>query len=214
MLPIPSTTVISDPSLASAHPNSRPMYPPPTIATLFGNESSSNAPVEDSMNSSSHGMNGKSMWLEPVAMMTFSASIFTPSPPVSTVQLLGPSKLAQPLIKSAPAALRSPSTPLFSLSTMESFHATSPFMSTSASPLTDRPMCPPSEECWRSASNLSAACMIALLGIQPLIRQVPPALSPSTTIVSRPSCAERIPATYPPGPAPMTKTWHLRVSVI
>ena len=146
-------------------------------------------------NSSSHGMNGKSIWLDPVAMMTFSASIFTLPAPVSMVQLLGPSKLAHPLIRSAPAAFSSPSTPLFNLSTMESFQDTSPTMSTSASPLTESPMCPPSAECWRRDSNLSAAWIIALLGIHPLIRQVPPALSPSTTIVSRPSCAERIPAT-------------------
>ena len=50
--------------------------------------------------------------------------------------------------------------------------------------------------------------MIAFDGIHPRIKHVPPALSASTITVSRPNCAERIAATYPPGPAPTTRTWH------
>ncbi|CFS29284.1 Uncharacterised protein [Mycobacterium tuberculosis] len=46
----------------------------------------------------------------------------------------------------------------------------------------------------------------ALDGIQPTLRHTPPQYLGSTIAVLRPSCAARIAATYPPGPAPRTTT--------
>src|SRR3954468_2713096 len=46
----------------------------------------------------------------------------------------------------------------------------------------------------------------ALLGMHPTLRQTPPQYFSSTIAVVRPSCAARIAATYPPGPAPKTTT--------
>lgn len=43
-------------------------------------------------------------------------------------------------------------------------------------------------------------------GMQPTLRQTPPQYFGSTTAVERPSCAARMAATYPPGPAPRTTT--------
>ena len=130
------------------------------------------------------------------------------------MHFFGPVKVAQPFTNSAPAPFKSASTPLFNRSTMASFQPTKAAMSISGSEARDSPIWPPSLACCCSDSNLSAAWIIALLGIQPLIKQVPPALSPSTITVSKPSWALRIAATYPPGPAPTTSTLHLRVSVI
>src|SRR5262245_63381004 len=62
--------------------------------------------------------------------------------------------------------------------------------------------------CWaRSSFALQKSSLDskrALLGMQPMRRQVPPrSCSFSTQATFRPSCAARIAATYPPGPAPM-----------
>src|SRR5262245_39224564 len=62
--------------------------------------------------------------------------------------------------------------------------------------------------CWAKFSlalqNSSLDSKRALLGMQPMRRQVPPrSCSFSTQASFRPSCAARIAATYPPGPAPM-----------
>jgi hypothetical protein len=43
---------------------------------------------------------------------------------------------------------------------------------------------------WRKAS---AAWIMALDGMQPMIRQVPLSCSPSTSVVAMPSCAARMP---------------------
>src|SRR5437870_4652950 len=42
--------------------------------------------------------------------------------------------------------------------------------------------------------------------MQPTLRHTPPACSFSTTMTFLPSWPRRIPATYPPGPEPMTTT--------
>src|SRR5262245_13313626 len=62
--------------------------------------------------------------------------------------------------------------------------------------------------CWEKSSlalqKSSLDSKRALLGMQPMRRQVPPrSCSFSTQATFRPSCASRIAATYPPGPAPM-----------
>ena len=54
-------------------------------------------------------------------------------------------------------------------------------------PVTFRPAAMPS-----AAAYSSAAWMMALDGMQPTLRQVPPALFISTIIVSMPSCPARI----------------------
>ena len=120
-------------------------------------------------------------------MMTFSASILTLTFSPSTVHFFGPVKVAQPLINSAPDPFNNASTPLLRRVTIVSFQLTKATMSTSGLDSTEIPMSPPSLECFCSASKRSAACIIALLGIHPLIRHVPPALSPSTITVSSPS---------------------------
>src|SRR3990167_290893 len=51
--------------------------------------------------------------------------------------------------------------------------------------------------------------MIALVGIQPRLRQAPPTLSFSIRATLAPSWAARIAATYPPGPPPITATSNL-----
>src|SRR5262245_56158884 len=62
--------------------------------------------------------------------------------------------------------------------------------------------------CWEKSSlacqKSSLDSKRALLGMQPMRRQVPPrSCSFSTQATFRPNCAARMAATYPPGPAPM-----------
>src|ERR1700738_3884740 len=52
----------------------------------------------------------------------------------------------------------------------------------------------------------SALRSSALDGMQPTLRHTPPQYLGSTTAVFSPSCAARMAATYPPGPAPRTTT--------
>jgi hypothetical protein len=59
---------------------------------------------------------------------------------------------------------------------------------------------------WVSRWANSAFFSSALLGMQPTLRHTPPQYFSSTTAVFRPSWAQRIAATYPPGPAPRTTT--------
>src|SRR5512145_375343 len=54
------------------------------------------------------------------------------------------------------------------------------------------------------SSYRSAHLRIALEGMHPQLTQTPPGRSRSTTATRMPSCAPRIAATYPPGPAPIT----------
>src|SRR5262249_39688184 len=46
----------------------------------------------------------------------------------------------------------------------------------------------------------------ALVGMQPQLRHTPPGRSSSTTTTDRPSWAQRMADTYPPGPVPTTAT--------
>ena len=52
----------------------------------------------------------------------------------------------------------------------------------------------------------SALRSSALVGMQPQLRQTPPGRSSSTVATESPSCAQRMAATYPPGPVPTTTT--------
>ena len=55
---------------------------------------------------------------------------------------------------------------------------------------------------WASSALRSSA----LDGMQPTLRHTPPQYFSSTTATLLPSCAARMAATYPPGPAPRTTT--------
>src|ERR1700712_1125269 len=57
---------------------------------------------------------------------------------------------------------------------------------------------------WPSLSNVLAAWITALDGMQPTLRHTPPMYSRSMMAVLTLSCPSRIAAGYPPGPAPMT----------
>ena len=58
-----------------------------------------------------------------------------------------------------------------------------------------------------------AACSSALDGMQPMLRQTPPSLSPrSTRTTLLPRSAARNAALYPPGPAPSTSTSRMNVA--
>ena len=107
------------------------------------------------------------------------------SPPL-TSHVFALRNLAQPETNSTLAAFNNPSTPLFSLVTIDSFQATISFIFTLGFPETLIPIFP-FPECFSNSSKEEAAWIIALEGIQPLIKHVPPALEPSTITVSRPS---------------------------
>src|SRR5262249_45752747 len=53
----------------------------------------------------------------------------------------------------------------------------------------------------------------AFVGMQPQFRHTPPGRSSSTATTLRPSCAQRIAETYPPGPVPITATSTLCVAM-
>ena len=53
---------------------------------------------------------------------------------------------------------------------------------------------------------ISALRSSAFDGMHPTFRQTPPQYFSSTTATDLPSCAARMAATYPPGPAPRTRT--------
>ncbi len=61
--------------------------------------------------------------------------------------------------------------------------------------LSEMPRGAPLPVAWHMASNWLATWMMALDGMQPRIRQVPPSRSLSTMTVSRPSCPARMAAT-------------------
>src|SRR2546422_5868290 len=58
---------------------------------------------------------------------------------------------------------------------------------------------------WKRLTT-SALRSSALVGMQPQLRQTPPGRSSSTAATDSPSWAQRIAATYPPGPVPTTTT--------
>src|SRR5690606_38217970 len=66
--------------------------------------------------------------------------------------------------------------------------------------LSVKPNCPACLNCCASAAPLNNA----LVGMHPQLRHTPPKCCFSTIAVFNPSCAERIAATYPPVPAPIT----------
>ena len=65
----------------------------------------------------------------------------------------------------------------------------------------------------RMSSTRFAAAMSAFDGMQPQLRQTPPSDSFSTSATFLPSCASRMAATYPPGPAPITTASKVLVAM-
>ncbi len=71
---------------------------------------------------------------------------------------------------------------------------------------------PCSLKCSLALMKCSDESSNALEGIQPTFRQVPPrVLYFSIIAVLKPSCAQRIAATYPPGPEPITVTLYCMI---
>ncbi|MNC53029.1 hypothetical protein D3C75_1024090 [compost metagenome] len=146
------------------------------------------------MTSPPNGRKGSSTGSDPVARMTCSAVMRMGPSAVSTRQVLASENSAQPLMTLTLAFFSRAATPAFSFLTMPSFHST----------VLDRSMAGadavmpsvPSPAALRTVSYLPAAWMMALDGMQPTFRQVPPRPSPpSTSTVSRPSWPQRMPAT-------------------
>mmetsp|Transcript_9322 Transcript_9322/g.16794 ORF Transcript_9322/g.16794 Transcript_9322/m.16794 type:complete len:229 (+) Transcript_9322:190-876(+) len=71
-----STTVTSAPSLLQTDPISNPITPPPITIIFSGTCFNSNAPVLDTMRSSSIGTLGNDITSDPVAIMIFFALMF------------------------------------------------------------------------------------------------------------------------------------------
>src|ERR1700758_502138 len=61
---------------------------------------------------------------------------------------------------------------------------------------------------WARSNRLQTSALrrSALGGMHPQLRQTPPGRSSSTAATDRPSWAQRMAATYPPGPVPTTTT--------
>ena len=105
---------------------------------------------------------------------------------VLTVQVLASENSAQPLMTFTLAFFSRAATPPFSFLTMPFFHSTV-FDRSTAGFEAVMPKVPPSAAL-ATVSNLLAAWMMALEGMQPTFRQVPPKPSPpSTSTVSRPN---------------------------
>ena len=68
------------------------------------------------------------------------------------------------------------------------------------------PVMPKTSFSWFSTCASSALRSSAFDGMQPTLRQTPPQYFFSITATDLPSCAARMAATYPPGPAPRTMT--------
>jgi hypothetical protein len=155
--------------------------------------SSDSASVEE-ITSPPNGRNGSSTGSDPVARITCSAEIVISPSSVETVQVLASEKVAQPLITFTLARFSRPETPWFSFLTIPFFQATV-WVRSMAGLAAVIPSVPPSAA-FATVSNLLAAWMIALDGMQPTLRHVPPRPSPaSTSTASSPSWPQRMPAT-------------------
>ncbi len=202
-----STMVTFDPSLAYTVPSSRPMTPPPMTTRRPGTSESSRASraVQTSFPNSKPGM---AMGRAPVARMNAGASTRVFSPPASTSIAFGPTKTAVPFSTSTPLPFSSWPTPPTSFFTTPSLKARSLATSTVGSPARI-----PRPAAARMSSTRFPAAMKALDGIHPQFRQTPPSDSLSTSAVFFPSCASRMAATYPPGPAPITTASKFLVAI-
>src|SRR5699024_501506 len=100
-----------------------------------------------------------------------------------------------------PRAFTSPLMPLNRRPTTPSLYLCTPTMSTDSN-VELTPNCDES----RAASATSAACNSALVGMQPLCRQVPPSLPASIQTTDLPTCALRSVVAHSPLPPPKMTT--------
>ena len=179
------------------------MTPPPTRRMDSGKASSSRAPSLVRIPGRSNPGTGGSAGTDPVATMKASADRdrTAPSSCVTTISF-GERKTAFPRTTSTPLAPSRKPTPSTRRATISALRCIRTFQSTRA-PFTKRPTDSPS----LTAEASSAVCSSTLVGMQPLLRQVPPSAFFSTRTTAAPSCAARSAATYPPVPPPMTTTF-------
>ena len=172
-----------------------PEAPAPITASLAGCSFISHMPAVSMMRPSKlvPGMGSET---EPVAITTFFVSTSLPS----TVILPLPASAAVPFSTSILCFFIRKPTPSVSVFTTLSRCFAAPSISNFRSPAA-MPNSAPS----RTSDRTSAARSIAFAGMQASFRQRPPSVSSRSTIaVFIPTCAERIAATYPPGPEPIT----------
>ena len=163
------------------------------------------------MTSPPKGIWGSCALTEPVAIIIFSARMICGPPSPSTSTVLPSINCAVPSTFLTPAFFKRPLTPPVNCATIPSFHAIEVFRSSVGD---CREI--PSGDFFAKPCTLSyssATWMSAFDGIQPTLRHVPPQYCRSTIIVSRPSWPARMAATYPPGPAPITKVWHFKSDI-
>ncbi len=158
--------------------------------------------------SSPNSKPGISTGRAPVATRKACASTRIFSPPRSTSMAFGPTNAAVPASTSTPLPFSSIPTPPTSFFTTSFLNWRSLARSTlGASTRMPRSAAP------RISSTRFAAAMRAFDGMQPQLRQTPPSAPFSTSAVFFPSCASRMAATYPPGPAPTTTASKVLVAI-
>ena len=195
-----STIVTSLPNVLKIDANSQPMIPPPRITSRLGTSVCASRPVESTQRSdSSPGIGGR-IGNEPVAI---TADLNVTSSPPSTRIVFASLKVPAPFTHSTPFALKSEATPPVICLTTAAFHS----FATPKSSLGSETVTPSFGNDSRAVCRNCAVCTQALVGMQPIRRQVPPSSgSFSMQITFAPSCAARIAAVYPPGPPPRTAT--------
>ena len=149
--------------------------------------------------SPSKGNRGNCAGLEPVAMIILSAPMISVEPSFFWTSILsGLMTMPLPSIRVIPQLLNKERIPLTCVETtlfflsmiLERFGVICPEMSMPNSPQ------------FFILCKSSVVASNVLVGIQPLLRQVPPTSVSSMTVTCAPSWADLIAATYPPGPAP------------
>ena len=203
-----SSTTTSAPSRAHTLPSSSPITPAPITPSRDGTSEKAKAPVESTMRSPSTGAGGMSMGTEPGASTTCRACNVRPSPAWGEkATRFSVSSCPCPASASTPLPANSVPMPPVSCATTASLRAIMRGTSTATLPTS----MPSSPNLPFASAYLCEASRRALEGMQPQFRQVPPRVglpsaprALSMQAVFMPSCAPRMAAAYPAGPAPMT----------
>ena len=194
-----STTVTWLPRRLKTLANSQPITPPPTMARLAGTSSmrsSSSLVMTRGSDQSKRPMRTGS---EPLARITASPSSSPPSSstvpsgrvaPGARARRPGPASVACPATTCTLRALSRWATPSRSCVVAASLRAMKAAKSSPTSPT-----CTPYSAARRASCRRAAPATIALVGMQPRLRQVPPISRASTTVTSAPSWAARPAAT-------------------
>mmetsp|Transcript_24183 Transcript_24183/g.71701 ORF Transcript_24183/g.71701 Transcript_24183/m.71701 type:complete len:467 (-) Transcript_24183:67-1467(-) len=204
ILGIASMKVTSEPSAVYTSENSSPMYPDPMIAIQSGTHSSLSASSEVKTVLPSVSTPGGTKGTEPVARMTFFASMVFPAPTSS--MLVGParepfsSKTVTPRAVSEPRRL-----PCTRLARLFAWSAT-PCRSYVTAPSSLTPIAARCLSFCMSRTRPEAARR-ALDGTQPRLTHVPPTSSPAHTATLSPRDTACSAAPWPPTPQPtMTRS--------